>query len=148
MDMDFWKLVTVLVAAFATWISWSQYSINKEKFKLDLFQKRFLVFAATRKFLSVILRDANLKIEDLFEYRADTAEATFLFEQDITDYLKEIDEKSLSLWELHETIRPLPIGAERSQKAHEISEHLKWLNDQLPMLKPVFNPYMKFKTWK
>lgn len=146
--MDFWKLVTILIAGFVAWVSWSQHAVNKEKFKLDLFEMRFKVFAAVRKFLSVVLQKGNIALDDLFEYRANTAEATFLFEEDITDYLKEIDKKGLALMTLHETMAPLPVGDERSKKAEEISEHLGWLTDQLPELKPKFSPYMKFKTWK
>lgn len=148
MNIDFWKLVTILIAGFVAWVSWSQHSVSKEKFKLDLFEKRFLVFAATRKFLSIILQKANITLEDLFEYRANTAEAAFLFDSDITDYLKEIDNKALSLHTLREIMGPLRVGEERSEKAKAISEHLTWLTDQLPELKPTFSPYMKFKTWK
>lgn len=148
MEIDFWKLVTILVAGSVAWVSWSQYSVNKEKFKLDLFEKRFQVFVATRKLLFVVLQKANIMIEGLFEYRANTAEAAFLFDSDITDYLKKIDEMALSLHTLHETMKPLPVGEERSEKAKAISDHLRWLTDQLPELKPKFSPYMKFKTWK
>jgi len=148
MEIDFWKLATILVAGFIALVSWSQYSVNKEKFKLDLFAKRFQVFAATRKFLSVVLQKDNIIIEDIFEYRANTAEAEFLFDSDITDYLKKIDKMALSFYTLHETMKPLPVGEERSEKAGAISECSKWLTDQLPELKPKFSPYMKFKTWK
>ena len=58
--LDYWKLFTVLVAIFVACVSFQQYRINREKFKLDLFEKRFAVFAATRKLLSIVLRDAKL----------------------------------------------------------------------------------------
>lgn len=151
MDLDlsnFWQGAIVLIAVFTAWTTWSQYSINKEKLKLDLFEKRFSVFKATRKFLSVVLRDAKISLEDINEYRANTSETDFFFENDVVNYLKEIDSKALKLWQLHEEIRDMPKGNERSEKARKISECLKFLIDKLPELKTVFSPYMRFKAWK
>ena len=53
----------------------------REKSKLDLFEKRFSVYKAARKFLSIILRDAKIELADLFEYLGNTQDAVFLFDQ-------------------------------------------------------------------
>ena len=94
--MDYWKLLTVLVAAFAVYIAYQQYRIQKERFKLDLFERRFEVFASTRRLLSIILRDAKFDLKDLFAYRADVAEATFSSDEDITNYLEKIYKEGTS----------------------------------------------------
>lgn len=149
MDLsNFWQSVIVLIGVFTAWTAWSQHSINKEKFKLDLFEKRFSVFKATRKFLSVISKDAKVSLEDIREYRANTSEVDFFFKKDIIDCLKEIDSKALKLWRLHEEIKDFPKGQERSEKVKNISECLKFLMDKLPELKTIFSPYMRFKIWK
>ena len=36
--------ITVLIGAFVAFTGWQQYKINKERFKLDLFEKRFAVY--------------------------------------------------------------------------------------------------------
>ena len=87
--VDFWKLVTVLIALFAAYVAYQQFRLGREKFKLDLFEKRFQVFAAARRLLSHVLTDANLELTTLFEYRAGIAEATFLFDDGLTTYLRE-----------------------------------------------------------
>ena len=92
--MDFWKLITILTAAFVAYVAYRQYSIGREKFKLDLFEKRFAVFAGARRLLTHVLLNADVSLEQLFEYRASVGEATFLFDDDITDYLRSIDEKA------------------------------------------------------
>lgn len=145
MDISgFWEGAIVLIAIFTARTAWSQYSISKEKFKLDLFEKRFLVFKATRNFLSIILREAKISLDDIYEYRANTSEATFFFEKDIISYLEKIDNKALELWRLHEEIKDLPKGNERSEKVKNIGECLKLLTNELPAeLKVIFNPYMK-----
>ena len=79
---------------------------------------------------------------------ANIADATFLFESDITDYLVEIDKKAMDLWCIIEEISDMPMGDEKKNKIGEKFELLKWLMDQLPELKPKFSPYMKFETWK
>jgi len=147
MDLDFWKLVTILVAAFAAYVAYQQFRLGREKFKLDLFEKRFSVFAGTRRLLSRILADGDIKLENFFEFRAAVAEATFLFGTDITVYLDEIDKKALRLNSLREEMRPLPVGDERTRLAGEISDTLGWLTGQLPELRVRFAPYMKFRMW-
>ena len=48
-EMDFWKLLTILIAIFLPYVAYRQYRLDREKFKLDLFEKRFAVFVATRR---------------------------------------------------------------------------------------------------
>jgi len=149
-----WKLVTVLnagstvlIAAFVAWIGCRQYRLGREKFKLDLFDKRFLVFAATRRFLTHVLKQGNVSMEQLFEYRGGIAEATFLFDDSTVDYLESIDERALRLWASTENLRSLPVGEARTKTAEEISEVLQWLTNQLPVLKTKFGPYLGFRRW-
>jgi hypothetical protein len=146
-DVDFWKFATIIIALFAAYIAFRQYFLGREKFKLDLFEKRFAVFAATRRFLTHILQQANVSLEQLFEYRAGIAEATFLFDDDIVNYLKSIDERALELLTSMETMKPLPVGEARSKAAGEVSAAVAWLTTQLPELKTKFGPYLKFRTW-
>jgi hypothetical protein len=145
--MDFWKLATILVALFASYIAYRQYVLGRERFKLDLFDKRFAVFVATRRFLTHILQQASVSMEQLLEYRAGVAEAAFLFDDHIVEYLKSVDEKALHLWTAMETMKPLPVGEARTKAAGEVSEAVRWLVDQLPELKVRFAPFLRFRTW-
>jgi len=125
-DVDFfWKLATMLVAVLATLVAYRQYVLGRERFKLDLFAKRFAVFAATRRVLTHVLRNADITLEQLFEYRSGVAEATFLFDDDITEYLNSIDEKALHLRTMQETMKPLSVGEARTKAAGEIAELLQ-----------------------
>lgn len=148
MDLsNFWQFAIVLIGVSTAWTAWSQHLINKENLKLNLFEKRFLVFKATRKFLSVVFKNAEISLEDLYEYRANTSEKDFFFENDIINYLEEIDSKAFELWKLGIEIRDLPKGSnELSEKVKKESQCLEsLLIDKLPKLKTVFSPYMKFK---
>ena len=63
---DVWKLLTILLAGFAAYIAFQQFRLGREKFKLDLFEKRFAVFDATRKFLSTILTEGNVDMQIVY----------------------------------------------------------------------------------
>jgi hypothetical protein len=144
---DVWKLLAFLLAGFGGYIAYQQFRLGREKFKLDLFDKRFSVFAATRKLLSIILTEANVTLEQLFEYRAAVAEATFLFDSDVTDYLDEIDKQAFRFRSTNEQIRVAPPVKNRDKFVNENHDLLVWLTDQLPMLKVKFSPYLKFHDW-
>jgi hypothetical protein len=89
--IDYWKLTTLVLATFAAYVAYEQYRLGRERFKLELFEKRFGVFAAIRLLLSHIIRDGQLNdLKYVWEYRAAIGEAKFLFNEDITDYLEDI----------------------------------------------------------
>ena len=50
-------LLTPAIGLVAIYIAWQQWNTNRNKLKLDLFEKRFSVFQSTRTFLSSVLRD-------------------------------------------------------------------------------------------
>jgi hypothetical protein len=140
--------LTIAIGAFVAVIAYQQYRLSAEKFKLDLFEKRFSVYKGTQVFLSQILRDAKFELEHLFKFRAETQDAVFLFDDDIINFLKEIDSKALEFWSSHKSLEGVPCGEERTKLCQKESELLSWLTKQLPKLKEVFSPYLKFRTWK
>ena len=140
--------VTILIGFFVAYTAYNQYKLSKEKFKLDMFDKRYGVYKNTQVFLTKILRDAKIEMEDIFEFRAGTQDSVFLFKEDIPDYLKNIDNKALELWETHKNLDGVPKGEKRSEISRKQTELLGWLTSKLPELKNIFAPYLKFKTWK
>jgi hypothetical protein len=140
--------VTLIIGAFVAFVGYQQYLVSRERFKLDLFEKRFAVYKGVQVFLSYILRGAKVELEELFKFRADTQDAVFLFGDDIPDYIGQIDKAALELMATAEELKDLPVGEERSRMAQKKTEQIKWLIDQLPKLRRVFGPYLKFKSWK
>ena len=145
---NFWKFATVAVGVVAAYIAFQQFWLARERLRLDLFEKRFAVFAAVRRFLSLILQGASVKMDDFWQYRAGVAEASFLFDEDITDYLGEIDRRALRAWRIGDEMKePEPNEDLRVKRAGELSKELQWLTEQLAELKPRLAPYMKFREW-
>jgi hypothetical protein len=140
--------LTFIIGGLVVFVARSQYLLARERFKLDLFEKRFAVYKGVQSFLTNIMRDAKVTIEILIQFRAKTQDSIFLFDDEITKYLKGVDEKALKFHEIAEELKDLPKGDQRSKLAKEHTKLLRWLFDQLPKLKDIFSPYLKFKKWK
>jgi hypothetical protein len=142
------SIIATLVAAIVSWTGYQQHLLAKEKFKLCLFEKRFAVYKGVQIFLTHIFMKAKVDIDKLFEFRRDTQDAMFLFDDAISTYIKEIDHKALDLHTTVKTYRPLPKGDKRSHLCKHEAQLLRELTGELPKLKDVFAPYLKFKKWK
>ena len=140
--------ITVLIGVFVAFTGWQQYQINKERFKLDLFEKRFAVYKGAQVFLTGVLSGAKVEMAKFLEFRAETQDAKFLFDRDVTDFLAGIDSKALEIWKLREELQDLPKEEERSRLCREQTEATKSLMDNLSKLTDVFGPYLRFRTWK
>jgi len=145
---NFWKAFTAFISLAVAYIAYQQFRLGREKMKLDLFEKRFAVFAAVRRFLSAIAAEGKCSMEQLSEYRRFVAEASFLFESDITTFIDEIDKHALQLWLIKEKDSATPLGEEKVRLADAWGREMTWLMNQLPELRPKFAPYMKFETWR
>ncbi len=130
-------------------LSRDQHRLEREKFKLDLFEKRFGVYKAVQRFISIILRDRAVDLDNnLFEFRRDTQDAIFLFSKDIVEYVDRVDNLALELWEKIASCEGLPVGEELSRLCREQTDLIGALRKELHKLKDVFAPYLKFDKWK
>jgi hypothetical protein len=141
------SFVTAMLAAIVAWTGYQQHKLAKERLKLDLFEKRFAVYKATQHFLSVILSRATFDDNELFEFRGGTQDGTFLFGHDIPEYIKVLDHKALDMKLAHMQLEDLPKGDERSALVKQKMKLFSELTDELPRLKEVFAPYLRFGTW-
>ena len=144
----FLTTLTVLIGIFVAFVGYQQYRVNRAKFKLDLFEKRFAVYKGTQTLLTCILRDAKVELEEVFRFRGTTQDAVFLFGEDITKFLSAIDKRALKLWQIGQELKDMPVGDKRSNLCREQSELLGVLTDDLPRLTGVFGPYLAFKKWR
>ena len=144
LNFDFWKMVAALVGIFAAYTAYQQHLTAKSKLRLDLFEKRFSVFAGTRRFLSQILQQGTATYEHLVAFRAATVEAPFLFKSDLVEYLEEVDRRALLENTLRLKYAELPVGDERAQLVQQAHDEIAWLTGQIRELKTRFGPYFSF----
>ena len=144
----FGGLLTPLIALIAIYIAYQQHKTNRDKLRLDLFEKRYAIYKGIQKFLTLILRAGKTNYEELMQFNGETQDATFLFRDEIPAYIGDIYSKANDLIATTETYKPLPVGEDKSRLVKEATELTRWLTKQLPELKDVFAPYLKFEVWK
>jgi hypothetical protein len=110
----FFSIATLFLSVAVVTIALLQWRVAENKLRLDLFDRRYNVYDATRKFLAVIVRDATFTDSQLFEFYGGTSDTEFLFRSEVVDYLAQIRKRALDM-RLHQKLfEPLPVGAERS----------------------------------
>jgi hypothetical protein len=148
----FFSIVTLFLSFAIVIIAALQWRVADNKLRLDLFDRRYKVYDATRNFLSVILREANFTNPQLFEFYAGTSDAEFLFGAEVVKHLDEIRKRAIHLQTAQKLYEPLPVGEQRSKHVQEAHDDLLWLTNQITAISKTFAPYLGFtnvrlKVW-
>ena len=139
----FAALLTPTVAVLGIFIAYRQWRLAQNKFKLDLFDRRFAVFVAARNFISQILTTGEVSDLELTKFLFSTREAKWLLSSDLAEYLdKELYEKAVDLQRLGSEIEQLS-ELERSEAIKAQVEVKKWFIAQHKVLDDRFSPYLK-----
>lgn len=141
----FRALLAPVIAGVVAYIAYQQHKTNRDKLRLDLYNKRYEVFRGLMIFITRILQQAKIELEQVGEFSRATKEAVFLFDEGIETYLETIRKKANDLWATEETMKDLPKGDERSAKAAEASELLRWFVKQSCVAVDKFGKYLKFE---
>ena len=141
-------LATFFVGVVLAIIAFLQFKVAHDKLRLELFDRRYKVYAATKKFLVDIMKYARFEHSNLFEFYAGTADAEFLFDKDILDYLKQIGDRAIDMDVLQKKFQPLPVGDERSDLVHKEHIEFVWLTHQITDMSKVFAPYLSYAKVK
>jgi hypothetical protein len=110
--VDDLKILTVVIAAGAAMIAWWQYQTAAAKLKLDLFERRLRVYEGLMRLLGEVVAGPGEK-SPLSEFYAATNEKRFLFDSDITDYLKEVKDNVIKLRQAQRKHGTVPDGKAR-----------------------------------
>jgi hypothetical protein len=141
----FFSIVRLFLSVAVALIAALQWRVADNKLRLDLFDRRYKAYDATRKFLAVILREAMFTNSDLYDFNAGTSDAEFLFRPDVAEYLAEIRKCALHLRTTRELLeRPQASDDERSRYAKAQENDLLWLSDQIMAMTNTFTPYLGF----
>jgi len=143
-------LGTLAVGGFAAYIAHGQWQTNKDKLKLELYDRRLAVYEATMRFVLRLSGDAKVDASGRREYLIATRQAAFLFDDAyIPQYLKKLANEALRLDMAIELVNRAQAGeapAEAHQNAPRTQfELLEWFLKQEKVIEEKFAPYLQLR---
>jgi len=137
-------LTTPIIAAIGIYIAFQQRSVNKNRLKHELFNKRYEVYENIGAFISEILTSGTVRAGADFEFLRDTKAVYLLFDKDLKEFTDKIYKKSVELHCLESELSSLT-GEERTEALRKESIIKKWYSDQLETMESKFVKYLKLE---
>jgi hypothetical protein len=144
----FKALLTPTIALFAGYIAWQQWRTNRNRLKLDLFDRRYAIYAAARNLIGHVFRHGNFTDLVLFEFVTATRESEFLLNKSVADYLDEFYRNGIELMNLNINFEHLDSLDDRKQNLEQQHAIRNWFNEQRDQLMIAFRKFLKFEHWR
>lgn len=154
--LDIAKLIPSLIAVIpslvvgmiAAYIAYNQYRLNKEKLRLDFFEKRLEAYEKLQEYFNCFIEKGCIDNEAIRVLNIAQNKSVFLFNKDITDYINEVRIKAIEMRHLRIKLHgseALPIGDERDKFVDRDGELFGWHLDQQRYSRKLYAKYLKFK---
>jgi hypothetical protein len=142
--------VALVVGSFGTYIAFNQYRTNRDKLRLDLFEKRLEAYEKLQEYFNCLFRDAHVDDKMISILAEARYKSLFLFGNEITEHINEVWHKAIKMRYLNVKLHGLhrsgglPIGEERNKVCEEESSILQWNIDQQNDSLKRYAKYLKF----
>jgi hypothetical protein len=147
-------LLTPVIACITVWIAYRQFQDSHLRLKRENYDRSLRVYQEVVKMLQRINRDFGPDWDELLVFSAATAEAPFLFHEEIPAYINEIFKRGNELRVANVIYRSgmesPPSDADAFMKAmKDMQEQSRWFIDQMPIAQAKFKPYLHIvpKKW-
>ena len=140
--------ITLVIGFFGACIAFNQYKTNRDKLRLDLFDKRLEAYEKLQEYFGHIFRKAKGGDEARMILIAARYKSLFLFDDDISDHINDVWNKFCELEKIDLKLfgeNSLPVGQERSELAERKRELLEWNYVQQKESPKRYSKYLKFK---
>lgn len=137
-------ILNILVAIVTTSILVLQYLLAKQRWRLDLYDKRYEVYEDTMDLIATIHR-GDLTHPRLMKFFDTSMRRDFLFGQDIRDLLNELKDHASTLWASTE-IQDSPQARNdtfKTKMALDALAEKKWFIDKEDLVKAKFERYLR-----
>lgn len=138
--------LTLVIGIVATYIAWQQWKTNQNKLNLDRYERRLGVYREVIKFISIGIRDAKYDDYELMAFRPKVLEADFLFGEEVSKHLDELQMRAanLSRWnkEYRDDSQPKPQGYNHQEVVDEMHKELIWISSQIKTARSIFKKYL------
>jgi 5-deoxy-D-glucuronate isomerase len=137
-------IALLVISVLGSWIAYKQVTIASAKPDLGLYDKRFAVFEATRKYLVYVLQNSDFSQEAMNGFLLKTVDAVFLFDEEIAAYIDDLDMEVRKFQTLNRQLRNVgDDDAQRAQLADLCAEQMAAMRKELRVLVDKFKPYLK-----
>lgn len=121
----------LVIAGASVYIAWQQKRIADIRLRHELYDRRLRVYEAAKTLLVAHQMNGKLSGDDYIAYLRGTADAVFLLDAGVVEYLKELQKQAVAL-----------IGL-RAEQADEFAQIETWLMQQFDILIAKFKPAMR-----
>jgi hypothetical protein len=141
----FTALATPLIAIIGLCIAYQQHRLQRYQLKKDLFEKRWKIYLAVTKLLESSLR-SKVEIEVVDQFNLDTMPASFLFGNEVANYLERLRDSYIRMSEISEDKSEPDFASDENKKVlnEELRIKRKWMREQLTESREVFKKYLCF----
>jgi hypothetical protein len=139
-------LLTPIIAILSLLIAANQWITAKRKLKLDLYEKRLVVYAATRHAIGEIVTSGqtNPQIEVMF--LQGIAGSKWLFDKKMVAYLNDdLWKEIINVGTIQEMTEGMPPGEELSKWIEKRSKAKNTMNKHLQLIDDRFYPFLNLR---
>jgi hypothetical protein len=143
----FKDLIPSCIALLAVVIAGQQYFVNKRKLRLDLFEKKYIVFLEFKKLLLEICKNERVDLFYFQQIEFTVCQRKFLFNSDIDLYFNNIVNKNSDLNQLKFIIQPENRISDKeiaNSQINQLTETKKWVIYESVHIEKRFKKYLSF----
>ncbi len=135
-------LLTPVIGITTAHIAYQQWQTNRDRFRVELYDRRANVLRATRKLLAMALQRGDLTMEQVEEFAAATAEASFVLDGKIAELIREIRNRAIQVSTRHDVMSRMQPGEELAAMRGRQGDDLQWMDAQDRALNARFGKYL------
>lgn len=141
------SLATPIIAALGIWIAYRQSRTARYKLKLDLYEKRLVIYEAVRNAIGTIVTSGKTNSDIEREFLIGIAGAKWLFDKELEKYLHEtLWHEIIHLGTLQGELDGLERGPEKTNLNNKRTVLMNALNKRLSELDNRFDKFMHLEA--
>jgi hypothetical protein len=132
-----------VIAIVGGWIAWQQVRLNRNKLKLDRFEKRFAIHEAAMAFVAAVCTNGVASDAQMNEFLVKTRGTRFLVNTDVAGYLEELYRNAGRLRAIKMSMEASNLTDEkRVEYGDKWLEFETWFQKQLDVIPEKFAPFL------
>jgi len=138
-------LITPIVAFIGIYIAYQQRTINKNRLKHELFDKRYKIYIAIDTFIKSVITSGKVPDGGDFKFLSETKSSALFFDSSIKELTDKIFKKAAELDGLVKVGKDLSKGPELKENIQAQREIKNWFHKEYKTLEAKFTKYLRLE---